>query len=87
MDALEILERLCLQPTVSFHERRVAREISMILRANRIEPRTDRWGNVLAEMGGDDSLAPLVFVAHMDHPGFEAIEAVEVNEDEELIVA
>ena len=87
MEALEILERLCLQPTVSFHERRVAREISTILLANGIDARQDRWGNVVAELDGDDTMAPLVFVAHMDHPGFEAIEAVEVNHDEEMIVA
>ena len=87
MNALEILERLCLQPTVSFHERRVAREISTILLASGIDARQDRWGNVVAELDGDDTMAPLVFVAHMDHPGFEAIEAVEVNDDEEMIVA
>ena len=87
MEALEILERLCLQPTVSYHEWRVAREISTILRDCGIDFRRDRWGNVIAEIGGDDTIAPLVFVAHMDHPGFEAIEAVEVNEDEELIIA
>ena len=87
MEALEILERLCLQPTVSFHEWRVAREISTILNDYRIEARRDRWGNVIAQINGDESKPPLVFVAHMDHPGFEAIEAVEINEDEELIVA
>ena len=87
MEALEILERLCLQPTVSYHEWRVAREISTILSDYRIEARRDRWGNVIAEINGDESKPPLVFVAHMDHPGFEAIEAVEINEDEELIIA
>ena len=87
MDALEILERLCLQPTVSYHEWRVAREISTILNDYEIDARRDRWGNVIAEINGDESKPPLVFVAHMDHPGFEAIEAVEVNEDDELIVA
>lgn len=87
MDALEILERLCLQPTVSYHEWRVAREISTILSDNGIDVRRDRWGNVIAEINGDESKPPLVLVAHMDHPGFEAIETVEVNEDEELIVA
>ena len=87
MDVLEILERLCLQPTVSYHEWRVAREISTILRGYGIDFRQDRWGNVIAEITGEESNAPLVFVAHMDHPGFEAIEAVEVSEEEELIVA
>lgn len=87
MEALEILERLCLQPTVSYHEWRVAREILTILSDYGIRVRRDRWGNLIAEIGGDESKPPLVFVAHMDHPGFEAIEAVEVNEDDELIIA
>ena len=87
MDALEILETLCTQPTVSFHEHRVAREITNILATNGIQQHRDRWGNVIATIDGNDSLPPLVFVAHMDHPGFEAIEAVEINEDEEIIYA
>ena len=87
MDSLEILETLCLQPTVSYHEHRVAREIINILVANSMNAQEDRWGNVIARLDGDSSIPPLVFVAHMDHPGFEAIESVEVNEDEELIVA
>lgn len=87
MRAIDILETLCLQPAVSFHERRVAREILRILDDAGIEPSIDRWGNVSALLAGDEDLPPLVFVAHMDHPGLEAIEAVEVSEDEELIVA
>ena len=63
MDALEILERLCLQPTVSYHEWRVAREISSILNDYEINVRRDRWGNVIAEINGDESKPPLVFVA------------------------
>lgn len=87
MDSLEILETLCLQPAVSYHEHRVAREIANILAANSIEAQRDRWGNIIARLDGDSSISPLVFVAHMDHPGFEAIEAFEVNEDEEVIIA
>ena len=87
MRPIDILETLCLQPTVSFHERGVAREISRILHDAGIDTGVDRWGNVSASLAGNEDLPPLVFVAHMDHPGFEAIEAVEVSEDEELIVA
>ena len=87
MEALEILERLCLQPTVSFHEWRVAREILTILDGCGIDVRRDRWGNVIAEINGDESEPPLVFVAHMDHPGFEAIEALDVDEGGVQIVA
>ena len=87
MRAIDILERLCLQPTVSFHERRVAREISKVLVDAGIDASVDRWGNVSASLAGKQGVPPLVFVAHMDHPGLEAIEAVEVSEDEELVVA
>ena len=87
MRAIEILEALCLQPSVSFHERRVAREIMRFLGESGIEASVDRWGNISATSAGNRELPPLVFVAHMDHPGLEAMEAVEVNEDEELIVA
>ena len=87
MRAIKILEALCLQPSVSFHERRVAREILRILGETGIDFGIDRWGNISATLAGNQELPPLVFVAHMDHPGLEAIEAVEVSEDEELIVA
>ena len=34
----------------------------------------DRWGNVLATRPGADSSAPgIAFIAHLDHPGFEAV--------------
>ena len=87
MRALDILERLCLQPAVSFHERRVAREISGMLEEAGIDASVDRWGNISGSLPGNQELPPLVFVAHMDHPGLEAIEAVEVSEDEEFVVA
>ena len=87
MRAIEILEALCLQPSVSFHERRVAREVMRILCEAGIGASVDRWGNVSATLAGNAVLPPLVFVAHMDHPGLEAIEVVEESEDEELIAA
>lgn len=87
MNSLQILETLCIQPSVSYHEHRVARVIANLLDANSINHRRDRWGNIYASIDGDSDLPPLVFVAHMDHPGFEAIEAVEIDDDEEIIRA
>ena len=87
MRAIEILETLCLQPSVSYHERRVAREILRMLADAEIESQVDRWGNILATLPNENDVPPLVFVAHMDHPGFEAVEALEVSEDDDLIVA
>ncbi len=84
---LEILESLCIQPAVSYHERRVAREISRILASSRINSHRDRWGNIIASLPGQDDVSPIVFVAHMDHPGFEAIEAAESDDDDGLIIA
>ena len=87
MKPLEILETLCLQPSVSYHERRVAREIVRILAGADIDSRRDRWGNIVASLPGNADLPPIVFVAHMDHPGFEAMEAGEIEDDRGLITA
>ena len=87
MDAVNILEALCLEPTVSYHEHRVARAITGILNTKKVDARRDRWGNIVAQIPGDEQIPPLVFVAHMDHPGFEAIEAIEIDENEEAIIA
>ncbi len=41
-----------------------------------LEVQVDDYGNVLARIAGQNpNAAPLALVAHMDHPGFEAVEA------------
>ena len=70
---IEILAKLGAQPAVPYQEGGVRGAITEILDAAEIEQNVDRYGNVVAHMKarGGGSGAPIAFVAHMDHPGFE----------------
>jgi putative aminopeptidase FrvX len=63
----EILARLAAQPSASFYELGAARAARTWLEARRIPVEADRYGNLLASAGGKAG-APLVLVAHLDHP-------------------
>ena len=74
--ALDILARLGAQPATSFMEDGVARVVREVLDEANVPHRTDGYGNIIAHLPGsatDDSLPPIAFMAHMDHPGFEAV--------------
>ena len=80
--ALNFLERLGRQPAVAFHESGVAQAIHEILDeilamspgSSGPSPVTDEFGNIIAKIPGEDPGAtPIALVAHMDHPGFEAV--------------
>ena len=80
--ALNFLERLGQQPAVAFHEGGVAQAIQEILAEIAGEMpgqsgpavTTDAYGNIIAKLPGTDPGAtPFAMVAHMDHPGFEAV--------------
>lgn len=58
-------------PATSFHEERVATYLLQSSHALGLRPNVDRWGNVAVRYRAGDGGTPLVFVAHMDHPGFE----------------
>ena len=74
--ALDILARLAAQPAVAYWESGVAAVVQSVLGEAGLEAQVDRHGNVVARVGGLKSNAtPLALVAHMDHPGFEAVEA------------
>jgi putative aminopeptidase FrvX len=79
--ALEVLSRLGSQPATSFYEAGVALVVQDILSQMRIDFQTDRYGNIIARVPGvasqgDGEGTPAVaYVAHMDHPGFEAVAA------------
>ncbi len=74
MESLDILETLCRQPTVSYHESRVAMAIMRICEQHGIVAQADRWGNLVVDLPGKEIDAqPIAYVAHMDHPGFEAL--------------
>ena len=75
--ALDILARLGGHPATAFYEAGVAGEVKAILDESHVEWSTDGYGNIVALVPGKDSTAedlpPVAFVAHMDHPGFEAV--------------
>ena len=63
-------------PATSYYERPVADYILSKCAEIGVDARPDRYGNILATRpGGDDTAPGIAFVAHMDHPGFEALSA------------
>ncbi|MDP6550245.1 MAG: hypothetical protein QF659_09260, partial [Dehalococcoidia bacterium] len=74
--ALDFLARLAAQPAVAFHEGNVASAVGGILEEQGVGFREDVYGNIIARVSGlQPDCAPLALVAHMDHPGFEIVEA------------
>ena len=74
--ALDILARLAAQPAVAYWETGVAAAVTGVLAEAGLEAQVDQCGNILARIRGQHSdAAPLALVAHMDHPGFEAVQA------------
>ncbi|MFW6174619.1 MAG: M28 family peptidase, partial [Chloroflexota bacterium] len=71
---LERLQALGRFPSVPYHEGRVAAYVRSACEHMGIEAQADRFGNVMATLPGEREDVPgVLFVAHMDHPGFEAI--------------
>jgi endoglucanase len=79
--SLEILKGLGECPAVSFMEGAVASYIQGFLQDFGLSVETDRHGNLITHLEGGNSSPegqpPIAFMAHMDHPGFEAVEARE----------
>ena len=73
--ALDFLARLGAQPAVAFHENGVATAVRGVLTEIGVSWRTDSFGNIIAHIAGTgaDSVPPIAFMAHMDHPGFEIV--------------
>ena len=74
--ALGILARLGAQPATSFLEDGVTRVVRDVLDEAHVSHYTDAYGNIIAHLAGasaDGSVPPIAFMAHMDHPGFEAV--------------
>ena len=73
--ALSILASLGAQPAVAYHEGGVSATITGLLSAMGLPYTIDGFGNIVAHIRGNSSgVTPLAIVAHMDHPGFEAVE-------------
>lgn len=72
--ALDILARLGSHPATSFHEAGVAHIVKAVLWDLGVAFRSDEYGNILARVPGRRTdVVPLALVAHLDHPGFEAV--------------
>ena len=75
--ALDILARLGSHPATAFYEAGVAGEVKAVLDESGVGWSTDGYGNIIALVPGREpaskDLPPVAFVAHMDHPGFEAV--------------
>ncbi len=65
-------------PTTSFHENRVSDYIKNKLTEFEIDFKEDEWGNIEAFIKGQKK-EEVVFISHMDHPGFEIIEKLDEN--------
>ena len=76
--ALSFLARLGSHPATAFYEAGVATEVRAILDEIGVGWTADEFGNIIALLPGVDpsasQLPPVAFVAHMDHPGFEAVD-------------
>ena len=76
--ALQILRELGERPAAPFHESAPAEYILKTLKDIGLDARADHFGNIIARCRSADSgTPPLALVAHMDHPGFEIVEASE----------
>ena len=62
-------------PTAPFHEDVVAAFIRNFARRRRIPVKTDRYGNIVLRYTKGDQAESVALTAHMDHPGFEILDA------------
>ena len=74
--SLELLNKLGEHPAIPFFEGGVAEYIGKYLDRLGLSFQTDIYGNLVVRQAGEDHEIPAIaFVAHMDHPGFEAFQA------------
>ena len=72
--ALSILASLGAQPAVAYHESGVSSTVTGHLTDMGVPFQVDDFGNIIAHILGKTSgVTPFAIVAHMDHPGFEAV--------------
>lgn len=72
-DLMYLLEKLLSLPTAPFHERFVSSFLCEELKKAGVDFLLDEYGNIIA--GSLDHEPAVACVAHMDHPGFELIDA------------
>ena len=74
----KLASRLMRHPAAPYHEHAVRAEVEMICREHDLPYDRDPFGNVLigpatSKRSKTQSSRPIVFAAHMDHPGFEVL--------------
>ncbi len=73
-ELLELAERVLRLPTAPYHEHKVkAFVVEFCRKLDGVRVEQDRVGNVIVRYRWAASKSPVVFVAHMDHPGFEML--------------
>jgi len=73
--SLGYLKELGQRPATSFYESGPSQAIENILSKLGVANWKDEYGNIIARyVKGDSDKPPIAFVAHMDHPGFEAVD-------------
>ncbi len=72
-DLLALSERFLQLPTAPYHEHAIQQAVLDVCARLNVPAQSDPAGNIIArcESGPIRNRPPLVFVAHMDHPGFE----------------
>lgn len=70
---LKLAKLLLTQPTAPYHEHAVREIVVDYGRELGLRVEHDRVGNVLVKYRRGTTKPPLVLMAHMDHPGFEAL--------------
>lgn len=66
-------ERLMRWPAAPFNEHAVRTEAEVICTEHDLDNRRDQFGNLIVRYTSDSRQRPIVFAAHMDHPGFEIV--------------
>ncbi|MCG3150060.1 MAG: hypothetical protein PCFJNLEI_03527 [Verrucomicrobiae bacterium] len=70
---LDLAHRSLTLPTAPYHEHAVRDFVEAFARQLGLPPERDAAGNVIVKYRRGMTGTPLVFVAHMDHPGFVAL--------------
>lgn len=70
---LRFAERLMNAPAVAYHEQAVMSEVESICQEQGLECSTDAFGNRIVALKTSPAAPKLALVAHLDHPGFEAL--------------
>jgi putative aminopeptidase FrvX len=82
MDSKEfsrLAQRLMSCPAAPFHEAGVRAVVELLCSEHGLHCKRDEFGNVIVRLGDRSAGRPVVFAAHMDHPGFEVLRVLGPN--------